>query len=145
MSQPAGRRALPRWILFSPLALLPVLVVGWCVWMLGGKGTVNGKVTLGGTTTVTAGIVIFTGADGVPFSARIDKDGYYTLTKLPLGEMKVSLTNAAPAYEGGAKDPAARPAVPKKLPIPGRYENPDNGLKVVVKSGSQTYNIELKP
>ena len=80
--------------------------------------TVSGKVTVG-AAPATSGVVVFTTADGVPFSALIDANGRYKLTKLPAGEMKVRVVNSmVRPGDGPVKDPDAPPSSPKICPFP---------------------------
>ena len=99
-----------------------------------------------GAAPAPSGVVVFTTADGVPFSALIDVNGNYKLTKLPAGEMKISVVNSmVRPGSGPVKNPDAMPVASPNLPIPKRYESPDNGLRYTVQGGWQTHDIELPP
>jgi hypothetical protein len=118
----------------------------------GGLGDISGKVTFQNKTVVT-GTVTVIGSDSLPYYGPIDKDGFYTVEKVPVGEAKVGVTSMDPRGVG------LRPGAPKRpvekgksdidpklwFPIPPRYGDFNNsGLTLTVKRGPNTYNIELK-
>ncbi len=139
-------------------SLLAPLVLAGCGG--GGSATVEGKVTIDGRAA-TSGRVFFRSADGKSVvAATIGSDGTYRAVDVPCDAMKVTVTlptkweriglvrdakkakqaagSEAPGAPGGAK------AVDYATKIPKKYEDPDaSGLAYTVKSGANTYNIEI--
>jgi hypothetical protein len=127
-------------------------------------GTVTGKVTFNGQP-VTSGSVVFHGADGRVDSGLLDTQGNYTITRAPVGTVKVAVMAAKSSTKvvgGGAPPgpPAGKgklkqgpdstekpiPATVEKSPIPERYYDPEkSGLVYTVTSGTQVIDIDLKP
>jgi hypothetical protein len=109
-------------------------------------GTVRGLVTLG-STKVQAGRVMFCYPNGAVLAANIDPESRYELTQAPVGEVKVCVVNLygtedLPRLLAAERPPPPRP---KSLPIPKRYQDRENGLPYTVRSGRQTFDIELTP
>ena len=135
--------------------LLFVLVIAGC-----GKsrptGIVTGKVTYQ-NATVTDGTVTFHGADGKSTIARIESNGTYKATKVPLGEVKVTVTTMGSTAElektaqSMAKFGNKRFGKGKEfqtnvniVSVPTKYSIPDtSGLSLTVKQGMQSFNIDL--
>jgi hypothetical protein len=97
------------------------------------------------------GIVQFYGPDGKPAAAGDIFEGNYTAPKVPYGVNKVTVTtNAGPAGPGSLPPaPSAglgnMPGSAAPVAIPAKYKDPEqSGLSVDVKSGRQTYNIDLQ-
>ncbi len=129
-------------------------------------GTVTGKVTYKGQP-LKGGVVSFTPADGKgpPVPATIAEDGSYTAEKVPTGEMHVTVDNSnlkpppdvlkgggPPKYQPPPEAPAGVDYKPPDVsgnaarytPIPEKYASPDETpLKVTVKTGTQTFPIDL--
>ncbi|QJW94935.1 hypothetical protein [Frigoriglobus tundricola] len=147
------------WLLIG--GLIPTLcALAGC----GGSGTatVEGKVTLDGQP-VSAGRVVFRSADGKNTAiAKIAPDGSYRVLDVPCDTMKVSVNpldkleriklqrEANGAKGKGARAPEARAqsgaaeAIESSVKIPEKYQDPDaSGLTFTVKSGTNTYNIEI--
>jgi hypothetical protein len=128
------------------LALLTLAAVG-----CGGRGDVSGKVTYKGKALVF-GTVQFEASDKTIKQANIEKDGTYSIPGVPVGEAKVAVSSDNP--QGGAFQPLVRegmpapPPLPKVegwFPIPTEYHDLSKPkLSYTVKSGQNTYNIELK-
>jgi hypothetical protein len=154
-------RALPG---FGLAFMLPILA--GCA---PGTGTVSGKITYNGKPLPGAIVMFQPAAAGQnPVTLALDAESRYSVT-LPTGEVsvtvntrdivpKVSMKMPAPGPEpddkakggpeGGADaakgDGDARPAG-NRMPIPDRYAKVEtSGLKYTVKSGNQTYDIDLK-
>src|SRR4051812_35300699 len=72
----------------------------------GGSGSLTGKVTYKGKT-VASGSVMAIGSDGIARYSKIAPDGTYTITDLPVGDVKL-----------GVHSPDPRPD-PEKLKIAG--------------------------
>jgi hypothetical protein len=144
-----------RWM----AAFLPLMSAAGCG---GVTAPVSGKVTYQGEP-VTSGYVVFYGADGRTDSGRLDGDGHYIVSKVPVGDVKVTVLTTDPTrkppsgglskakqrskepLEGAPKLDGPAPAG-KFVAIPERYKDPDqSGLNFTVKSGSQTIDLELKP
>jgi hypothetical protein len=112
--------------------------------------------------TVPAGRVTFLcqGGDNRAITAPI-KDGVYTITNCPAGQVKISVETFPPA----AANPSAPPGVPPEVAkgfesgqnanpfasppgqyvqLPPRYANPDkSGLTYTVTGGKQEHPLEL--
>ena len=125
----------------------------------GDSGTVSGKVVYNGTP-VKGGVVSFIDGQGHAVNADVQQDGTYSASKVPLGDVKVTVTtpkaatpNAnTPSYEApsgsGFQNPNAAPAsggAKDIVQIPAEYGDPEKTtLKYTVKPGSQTYDPPLK-
>lgn len=134
------------------LLIAPAILVG-CA----GKGDVSGKVTHNGKL-LPYGSVQFQSADGLIVPGTIGSDGTYRVSGVPTGTAKISVNCVddegaiafAKAMSAAAKDPANKSAKPKgKLEdfnkIPGKFNDfTTSGLSYDVKSGQQTYDIDLK-
>ena len=123
-----------------------------------GKGTVTGKLTVGGKPVTTGAYVTIFAPTGESALGNVDKDGNYTIENAPVGQVKITVANgrlvekSAPGSDTSAPAPGKSPREsfkggPKKSRIgnqvPQKYENPDNGLSYPVKSGLNTIDIEL--
>lgn len=126
--------------------LLPVAVAGCSRPM----GSVSGKVACQ-NQPLPAGSVTFVHADGTTVSGAI-KDGSYSLSKVPAGPCTVLVVSLPPPrgmWNPQTKEIVGGEAPNKRLyaiPIPPRYNDPQQSdLHREVKSGSQTYDIDMKP
>lgn len=124
------------------------------------SGTVKGKVTFNGAP-LNQGSVAFVNKDRIR-SGTIKSDGTYEVVDVPLGEATITVQTPPPTM-GFAKAPQAPsgvPAMPKdmmppdaqgnsQLPAvsaPPKYNKVETSdLKYTVQSGTQEYNIVLKP
>lgn len=119
-------------------------------------GRVSGKVTYKGQP-VSVGTVAFRNDEkGAVAAARLDSSGAYQLRfggdfNIPSGDYFVVVTPPdveLPIASDIAKDPskAQTPIVQPEFPdIPRKYRNPlSSGLKFEVKSGANTFDIDLK-
>jgi hypothetical protein len=157
-----GRLRLRTWL------VLPVLLL--CFGCGGPKGEVSGKVTYLGKPLPTGSVTFFGPGDQVVGSAAIFAGGDYRMTKVPVGEVRVTVSapaairdpKAPPLRKGGKKriegegqgkkgDPRTRKDVEEakkfliRLDVPAKYGLPDqSGLTYTVQPGSQEYNIDLK-
>jgi hypothetical protein len=136
-----------RWRLH--LAALPV-----ALWVAVGCGRspetapVIGRVTYHGKE-VKPGRVLFIGPNNHSAVSPLDEDGRYEL-RAAVGDNVVSVESrapvAVPVKPAGAGPPEKGPLPPiGKSLIPDRYLTPgSSGLKFSVKSGPNTFDIELK-
>jgi hypothetical protein len=126
----------------------------------GGKETsdITGKVTYKGKA-LAYGYVNLISSDEKSFQGEIQSDGSYSIPKVPVGPAKIGIDAVDPKVKQEAAemlkksrtvgpDGAAPPKPtfdPNKLhPIPDAYNSPEtSGLKVEVKKGTTTYNIDL--
>ncbi len=100
------------------------------------KVVVTGTVALDGKALDEC-MISFHPADDtkLPYKAKSDKDGKYKSEPLPPGEYTVTCLKIV-------FDEATKKAV---TVTPSKYANPrTSGIKVVVKEGENTFNIELK-
>lgn len=128
--------------------LVLVLVLPGCG---GGSGSVTGKVTANGKP-VTAASIVFKGPTGLTSQTQVQKDGTYKMENAPIGDVTITVANATEVADAGpalspeefAKKGAA--GVPKMgTQVPPKYgDEKTSGLKTTIKSGSQTYDIDLK-
>lgn len=125
------------------------------------KGEVSGSVTYK-KRPLTQGTVLFFCPDQQIISRIISPDGTYSVSDLPVGDIKVAVT-AHPAIPPGLQVPQQLPpskdapklsttfghadAASKKFPrLPDRYGHPDHsGLAVHVIPGLQVFDIHLEP
>jgi len=144
-----------------PLAAVCLCLVAGC--SSGNKAAparVTGKVTYDGKP-ITAGVMNFYTADGVPYSGLINSNGTYTATDLPTGEMVVTVetesmnpNKKAPegaeakkrmgmmqqAPPGGAPAPTHR----DYLKIPAKYaDKKTSPLKATLAAGNQSKDFDL--
>jgi len=115
--------------------VLPVALSG-----CSGEGTIAGKVTCDGKP-VSSGTVVFHSAGNAIISAPVDEGGTYRARHVPIGEAKVSVLNPVPPSD--PDHPAPPKPLPDPPPVPLKYADANNGLKVDVQSGSQTFDIPL--
>jgi hypothetical protein len=112
---------------------------------------VSGKVTYQGKTLVF-GTVQFEASDGTIKQANIETDGSYAIPGVAVGEAKVAVSsdnpkssNFQPLQREGMPPPKPLPEVKGWFPIPPGYEDLSKPkLTYTVKSGKNTYDIELK-
>lgn len=83
--------------LASGAAFLALFALAGCG---GGTGELTGTVK-SGAKVVASGSVTAVGSDGIPHGAVIGPDGRYTLTGLPLGEVKLLVSSPNPAAPAG--------------------------------------------
>lgn len=122
------------------------------------RGTVKGRVTLGGKPLSGATIVFDSKALGVSQTATLDDDGKYEFASyaaagLPAGSYKVTISSGrfmepgeeVPKFGAGTKVGVA----PKKAPtpIPDKYAKAESsGLSADVKAGDNPpFDFDLKP
>ena len=112
-------------------------------------GTVTGKVTYK-NQPVPSGTVTFFGQGDRVESAEIQEDGTYTITKAPVGTVKIGVITLqpwAPPTKSQMPDQVPETSAVKKpfVKVPDDYRNPEtSGLTYIVQPGPQTYNLELK-
>jgi hypothetical protein len=102
------------------------------------KSVVKGKVTLNGAP-LSSGTVKFVAqsSEGTTVSSIID-NGNYHIANFPPGEAKIAVEGPGPSSNPDEK------TVP--VHIPEKYLNPmTSGLSFTVKSGQQTFDINLTP
>lgn len=156
-------RASKRWG-SSCLVLLVGLLPQGCG---GGYGEVSGKVYYKGRLLAAPGMMVsFTDANGGVCSNSVAPDGGYTLAKVPVGQVKISVVVLPPRRIDQVQQKeheAVRAGIVKAPPeewekmapngpprrfaiaIPRSYADPEtSGLIHTVTGGKQTYDIELK-
>ncbi len=106
------------------------------------KGSVSGKVMTGGKP-VTAGDLIFVGADDAPLKVSIDPEGNYMATGLIVGTYQVGVETAnfkkLTAPPAKMKTEALRPVY---VAIPKKYESPKtSGLTVEITTSEKKWDI----
>jgi hypothetical protein len=114
------------------------------------KGELEGKVTFNGQP-LTGGMVIIQPSKGwtdddnaVATSTKIEPDGSYYLSNIPLGPAKLGVQTMG-AFKLGI-NPANEPRewFGKGVPIPLQYGDPNkSGLSVEIKRGKQGHDIAL--
>jgi hypothetical protein len=150
----------------SLLVLATLCLVGLGCGGAKGRATVKGQVTIGGKP-LNSGSVGFHGSGDRAGSATIDRNGNFTMSDAPIGDVKISVSvpknsgrgvmGPKPSTKnptGEMKDPnkpaegaAEAPIDPAKIvQIPEHYGDPEkSGLTFKVEKGESTHNIELKP
>lgn len=123
------------------------------------RATVTGKVLHRGKPLETGGVV-FLAKDGHTYNGNIEKDGTYTVSKIPTGLAKIAVVVASGPTGGGPPMKVAPGA--GKMPegvqggsspagmtqqgpkIAEQYTDPEkSGLTYEVKSGSQEHDIDI--
>jgi hypothetical protein len=110
------------------------------------SGTVSGTVTLDGDA-ITFGNVVFHG-EGRVAQANIQPEGTYTATRVPLGEVVVTVqTYPLPPQVRPPDAPLEKTQTPGKaryVPIPPNYADSKlSPLRYTVAPGAQTHDIKL--
>jgi len=113
------------------------------------RATVSGKVTLGGKP-VTAGTVLFVGADNQTATGGLDDEGRYQALRVPMGTVKVAVQTLRPQQLKAAAEqrPKQAPPLPNRLthlvPVPEKYQSPEtSGLTCDVQKTQQDFDIAL--
>jgi len=133
-----------------------------CIWvavaglMLAGCGAptanVKGTVMYNGAP-VAGGSVTFHGENKFVQSSYIDPSGNYTISKAPVGPVKVSVVAAKPRAsrptpgKAAPGHPSAKTGgeAPKEVVIPDKYKDPaQSGLAYTLEAGDQTIPINLQ-
>jgi len=104
-------------------------------------GTLEGKVTLKGQPFSNARLNFLNQKTGAAMAAEIQPDGSYRVEKLEVGTYTVFL---APKEVGDPDNPAAGSGIDPNVP-PECYNQSSSPLRVEVKPGANTANIELSP
>lgn len=130
------------------------------------QGTVSGKVSYKGKPLPGGEVRFFPEAEGGSFYSAIASDGSYSITKLPRGPAKITVTfsrenpltkmnprikakaekgiqqqmEATKAHSKGESAPAST----ENVTLPEKYGDPaKSGLKVDVTGGKQTFDMNL--
>jgi hypothetical protein len=113
------------------------------------QAVVSGKVTVHGQA-VTAGTVLFLGANNQTATGTLDGEGRYVAPHVPMGSVKVAVQTLRPeqVWAAAANRPKNAPPLPSRLtnlvPVPEKYAEPEtSGLTCDVQRRQQEYNIEL--
>jgi hypothetical protein len=122
-----------------------------------GTGNVSGKVTYNNGTPLPGGTICFFGPGGKVTRAKIQGNGTYAATDVPVGPVKVAVAPATPprrrlgksrspfAKEGGAEEAAEESPSKKYVKVPKKYLNPDTSeLKLTVVPGDQPFDVDVK-
>ncbi|HPZ84199.1 MAG TPA: carboxypeptidase regulatory-like domain-containing protein [Thermogutta sp.] len=132
-----------RYLVLGLIALSVILVLPGCTGRkTKPKGSVEGKVTFNGHPYTEASVVFFNQETGQGSSANIQPDGSFRLPeRIEVGTYIVYL---APKME---EDPAAEPKpVSIDKTVPEKYwSESTSDIRVEVKTGSNQFNIDLKP
>jgi len=104
-------------------------------------GTLEGKVTLKGQPFSNARLNFLNQKTGAAMAAEIQPDGSYRVDKLEVGTYTVFL---APKEVGDPDNPAAGSGIDPNVP-PDCYNQSTSPLRVEVKPGANSANIELSP
>ena len=145
--------------------LVRILVVGLLLAGAGctQQGTVTGKVSYKGKKIPGGTVDFMTVAGGHVVHGNIDRDGNFTVSKVPPGMVKIAVHAAVPppAPPGGMKRPAGgpmqmpaastmmegadRPLDPSEyVKVPEKYTDIENsGLTYDVTPGPQTHDIDM--
>ncbi len=140
----------------SAILIFTLLVVGCGR----SKGTLSGKVTYRGAPLPGGSITIVPekGNAAQTVSGKIESNGTYSVSNVPVGAVKVSIRVSEPtpfaearippsemAAKGNeAVKPRANPAQPT-VRLPLEYSDPEkSGLRYTINGGSQTQDIDLK-
>lgn len=122
--------------------LLLAAVALACVGCGGKMGSVTGKVTVEGQPVANASVTFEDGVKHIRASGVTDANGVYTLSTnakndgAPVGDYKVSVTQAGP-------EDSSQTTAPPRL-FPPQFERAEtSGLTTSVKSGSNTFDIQL--
>jgi hypothetical protein len=114
------------------------------------RATVSGKVTVHGKP-VTAGTVLFVGANNQMATGTLDGEGRYVAPRVPMGSVKVAVQTLRPEQVNGAaaNRPKDAPPLPSRVinlvPVPQKYADPETSeLTCDVKQTQQEHNIDLK-
>lgn len=114
--------------------------------------TLEGTVTYNGEPIQFA-LVIITSSNWSS-TGRIEDDGKYRATNVPLGEVKVGVNTDAgrgdfmtasmsQSYQGPEAKKGGRTSI-KFLEVPKQYHDPEtSGLKTTIAKGNNTYNITI--
>jgi hypothetical protein len=106
---------------------------------------------------------VIVGADNRPYNGKINPDGTYSVTGIPVGQAKIAVLSPNPDPKvpepkeiGGKKKPLGPEGTPQNDPkkkddkvkwfeIPDRYGDADkSGLTFTIQEGANTYPITLK-
>jgi hypothetical protein len=110
---------------------------------------VSGKVSYKGKALVW-GTVQLEAADKTFKQANIESDGSYSIPGVPVGEARVAVSSVNPQssdFQPLHAGPKFQPAKPITgwFPIPSEYQDINKAkMTYTVKSGSNTYDIDLK-
>jgi hypothetical protein len=159
MSVPAPKGS-NRWVLLLAALALPGLAgCGASKVIVTGKVYCNKKLVRGGDITFTSL------EDQGSVSARIDEEGTYTLDKVPIGKVKISVDTERlnPRARRGSrfasqqkppKDQGSESYRPSRedtskfvyVPIPEKYRQPNtSNLVYTVEAKNQEYDVEIPP
>lgn len=123
---------------------LELLFVAGCGPAAKPSGTLHGKVTFEGKPVEKARIEIRAPKTGEAFAAVIGSGGTYMIDRVTTGEYLAVITPVVDVPVAGAsKEPPPKPA--ERDEIPAKYRTADKSeLKVTVKSGDTTFDVDMK-
>lgn len=130
-----------------------LLSLCFCVTLLAGcgpgVGDVSGTVEYNGKVVKYADVTFY-GADGVPHAVKVDRDGKYSIKKVPAGKCKVTVSSTNPkelpaGVRDGKRYGPEEVDIKNWFPIPPKYEDKaTSGLEFEVTGGDNNIPIKLK-
>jgi hypothetical protein len=130
----------PRWMRGGAALTLVVLLSG-----CSGQGNISGTVKIG-TQPVAGGTITFYDSRNGTVSSPIADDGSYSVSRVAVGPVKVSVAVPMPIAFSASSMPGSKPVRPtiKTPAIPAKYQNPEeSGLGFQVVKGSQVKDFDL--
>jgi hypothetical protein len=130
-----------RAVAFALLVLVLASGCGPAVSSVAGTITYDGKPVCSGTVMLLA--------DGAsPLYAQLKDDGTFTLPRVPVGKVRLTVTSPDPArpvlVKGDTEPHAKGPPDPRWFPLPTRYADPSqSGLEFNVTRQKNTWEIKL--
>jgi hypothetical protein len=158
-----------RFVLMCLLLFSLSMLVAGC----GQGGTVSGKIYYKGQPVKGGTIYFYPEGKSGNYASVIERDGSFTISKLPPGPVKISVvvgTRAVPteafakqragkvavkgmkemeriggAASGGGEEPGNAAGPKEKISVPDKYADPEkSGLTIDVTGGRQTHDIQLE-
>lgn len=109
-----------------------------------GGASVSGTITYQGKPLPTGAVTFSGGENGSVTVSSPISNGKYSMSEVPVGPVKISVTTPPPSPPPPPGTPAAAPPT-ETIPIPQKYAIADqSGLTYTVKSGTQTHDINLE-
>lgn len=112
------------------------------------RATLSGKVTMRGKP-ITAGTVVFVGANNQIATGKLDEEGRYVAQRVPMGSLKVAVQTLRPKQlQTMAEQSKGASGLPNRLknlvPVPQKYADPEtSGLTCEVNQSQLEHDIDL--